>query len=85
MKFSEMHERELIDMLGGVRPDTPLAEQLKQEIQLRIAERQARAAEVSENLAGRVWWLNVWLLVFTVALFALTIVQIFIALRTAGR
>lgn len=33
----------------------------------------------STKLGNRIWWLNVWLLLFTIAIFVLTFVQVWIA------
>jgi hypothetical protein len=46
-----------------------------------LASQEASAAKLGE----RIWWLNVWLLVITVAIFALTTVQVAVALRWIGR
>jgi hypothetical protein len=64
--FSEMTDEELISTLGTVRPDTPLARQLEQMVQLRGARRQAdatdklvaatdRLARVTGRLGGATW------------------------------
>lgn len=76
LSVKRMTDEELLFTIGSVRPDTPFAEQLKFEMQIRIADRQAKAAAESSKLGGRIWWLNVWLLVFTVAICVLTAVLV---------
>jgi hypothetical protein len=41
-----MTEEELIGQLGSFRPDTPISEQLKQIIQIKLARRQAESSTV---------------------------------------
>ena len=43
--------------------------------------KQSRAAE---NVGNKIWWLNFWLLVFTVVIAAMTGVLLWLALRTGG-
>jgi len=38
----------------------------------------------SDRLGNQIWWLNVWLLAVTIAIFLLTAVQVWLAFR-AGR
>jgi hypothetical protein len=50
--------------------------------------RVVRAQEASERSANqlgkRIWWLNLWLLVFTIAIFALTAVLVWTSVRGVG-
>ena len=43
--------------------------------------KQSRAAA---NVGNKIWWLNFWLLVFTVVIAAMTGVLLWLALRTGG-
>lgn len=83
--LKRMTDDELLKVLDTVRPDMSFAEIVKLEMQIRLADRHVKAAAESTKLANRLWWLNVWLLIVTVALSALTIAQILIALKVIGR
>jgi hypothetical protein len=41
-------------------------------------------ARASADLGNKIWWLNFWLLAFTVAIRAMTGVLVWLALRTGG-
>lgn len=41
-------------------------------------------SRVAENLGNKLWWLNLWLLLFTIAIAAMTGVLVWLALRTGS-
>ena len=59
---------ELVELAGEIETGALAAVEMMRRLKDGI-EAQARS---STALGGRIWWLNVWLLVFTIAIFVLT-------------
>ena len=49
-----------------------------------IDERHVKQSRAAENVGNKIWWLNFWLLVFTVVIAAMTAFCSGLALRTGG-
>ncbi len=55
------------------------------EMMRRLKDSLERHEKASANLGNKIWWLNVWLLVFTIAIFGLTSVLAWATLRAVVR
>ena len=68
-------ERLSLDMqMQGAEAAAQVREAATFEAIFRLREAVNKNAKASDALANSIWWLTVWLLVFTAAIFALTIV-----------
>ncbi len=50
-----------------------------------LSEMLRRQMTASADLGNKIWWLNLWLLVFTIAIFVLTSVLVWMTLRGIAR
>jgi hypothetical protein len=63
----------------GAKPDAMIGE-----ITRRLKDSVVEQTRAAERLGNKLWWLNFWLLVFTVAIAAMTGALVWFTLRTGG-
>ena len=71
-------------LVGKASTVGPASQGVVVEASRRVVKAQEDSERSATQLGKRIWWLNLWLLVFTVALFLLTGVLVWTALREVG-